>query len=171
MAIPDLTHPIARNLNSAKKILLSMTAVVIPVAVGIPTPPRSQAQTPATPPAFEVASIKPHAGGGSFGGTRVSPGRMNVENLPLRRLIRNAYAVMDFQIAGAPEWVDSQGFDIVANSEGDFSAGRMLLALRAILEDRFQLRVHREVRGGPVYNLVVAKGGPKQSDSDSRRCE
>jgi uncharacterized protein (TIGR03435 family) len=64
-------------------------------------------------------AIKPHAGDGDFGGTRVSPGRMNVENLPLRRLIGYAYAVMDFQITGAPEWVNSEGFDIVARAEGD----------------------------------------------------
>jgi uncharacterized protein (TIGR03435 family) len=161
-------------LNSTGKLLAAagmaavVIAVAIPVAIGIPNAPPSQA--PAPLPTFEVASIKPHAGGGSFGGTRVSPGRMNVENLPLRRLIRNAYAVMDFQITGAPEWANSEGFDIVAKAEGDLSAGSMLLALRAILEDRFQLRVHRDVREGPVYNLVVAKSGLKLQRSKEGSC-
>jgi hypothetical protein len=52
-------HPIARILNSAKKLLLATTgiaavviAVTIPVAIAIPTAPRSLAQSPATPPAF-----------------------------------------------------------------------------------------------------------------------
>jgi len=111
-ALPEATHPITRILNSTRKHLLTiagMAAFATPVAVAILNAPRSQAQLPAPPPAFEVASIKHHAGGGSFGATRVSPGRMNVENLPLRRLIRNAYAVMDFQITGAPEWVNSEG--------------------------------------------------------------
>ncbi len=65
-------------------------------------------------PRFEVASIKPHAGGGSFGGTGVSRGEMNVRNLPLRRLIRNSYKVPDYQITGGPDWINTEGFDIVA---------------------------------------------------------
>jgi uncharacterized protein (TIGR03435 family) len=172
MALPEPAHPIALILNSAGKHLLTiagMAAFAIPVAIGILNAPRSQAQSPALP-AFEVASINPHAGGGSFGGTRVSAGRMNVENLPLRRLIRNAYAVMDFQITGAPEWVNSEGFDIVAKAEGDFSAGRMLVALRALLEDRFQLAVHRDVREGSVYDLVVVKSGLKLQQSKEGSC-
>jgi uncharacterized protein (TIGR03435 family) len=55
---------------------------------------------------------------------------------------------MDFQITGAPEWVDSEGLDIVAKADGDVSAGRMPLLLRTLLEDGFQLKVHREVRAG-----------------------
>jgi uncharacterized protein (TIGR03435 family) len=161
MAPPELTHPIARNLNSARKLLLStagMAAFAVPVAIGILNAPLSLAQAPA-PPAFEVASIKPHAGGGSSGGTGVFPGTMKLDNRPLWHLIKMAYAVMDFQIAGAPEWVNSEGFDIVAKAEGGLSAGRMLLALRALLEDRFQLKVHREIREGPVFVLTVAKSG------------
>jgi uncharacterized protein (TIGR03435 family) len=111
-----------------------------------------QAQSPASPasvtPQFEVASIKPHPAGDSFGGTGVSLGVMNVRNLPVRRLIRNAYKVSDFQIAGAPGWVDSQGFDIVAKADGELRGDRVLLMLRALLEDRFQLRVHRETKEG-----------------------
>jgi uncharacterized protein (TIGR03435 family) len=33
--------------------------------------------------------------------------------------------------------------------------------LQALLEDRFKLKTHWETREGEVYNLVVAKGGPK----------
>jgi uncharacterized protein (TIGR03435 family) len=72
-----------------------------------------------------------------------------------------AYAAIDFQITGTPEWVDSEGFDVVAKSQGELSAGRKLVALRALLEERFQLKTHRQVKEGPVYNLTVAKGGLK----------
>src|SRR5580692_3769236 len=155
MALPELTHP-------ARKFLLTaagMAAFAIPLAIAILNAPRSHAQSPA--PAFDVASIKPHAAGGSPGGTSVSPGTMKLDNRPLWHLIKMAYAVMDFQISGAPEWVSSEGFDIVAKAEGDLSAGGMLVAMRALLEDRFQLKVHRDVREGPVYDLVIAKSGVK----------
>src|SRR5262249_49816418 len=35
------------------------------------------------------------------------------------------------------------------------------LLLQSMLEDRFQLKAHIETRELPVYNLVVAKDGPK----------
>lgn len=133
-----------------------------------------QAQPPASvasaTPKFEVASIKPHPAGDSFGGTGVSPGIMNVHNLPVRRLIRNAYKVSDFQITGAPDWVNSQGFDIVAKAEGELRGDRVLLMLRALLEDRFRLRVHRETKEGPVYELTVAKSGLKMEHSKEGSC-
>ena len=83
MASTKPKRPIPRILNSATKRLSAtgMAAFAIPVAIGILNAPPGRAQSP-EPLAFEVASIKPQAGGGSFAGTRVSPGRMNVENLP-----------------------------------------------------------------------------------------
>lgn len=33
--------------------------------------------------------------------------------------------------------------------------------LQALLEDRFQLKIHRETSEGPVCFLSVARGGPK----------
>ena len=42
--------------------------------------------------------------------------------------------------------------------------------LRALLEDRFKLKVHREIRQVPVYELTVAKGGPKLKRFEEGRC-
>jgi uncharacterized protein (TIGR03435 family) len=42
--------------------------------------------------------------------------------------------------------------------------------LRALLEDRFQLRVHRETKEGPVYELTVAKSGLKMEHSKEGSC-
>jgi uncharacterized protein (TIGR03435 family) len=38
--------------------------------------------------------------------------------------------------------------------------------LQALLEDRFQLKVHRATKLVPVYELTVAKGGPKLKPFD-----
>ena len=33
--------------------------------------------------------------------------------------------------------------------------------LQLLLSDRFHMKVHKEKRDMPVYDLVIAKGGPK----------
>jgi uncharacterized protein (TIGR03435 family) len=38
--------------------------------------------------------------------------------------------------------------------------------LQAMLADRFQLNLHREVRQLAVYDLLVAKGGPKMKETE-----
>jgi uncharacterized protein (TIGR03435 family) len=151
---------------------MQMVAVIVVFAAvaGSALQAQPSASAPSVTPKFEVASIKPHPAGESFGGTGVSPGTMNVRNLPVRRLIRNAYKVSDFQIAGAPDWVNSQGFDIVAKADGELRGDRMLLMLRALLEDRFQLGVHRETKERPVYELTVAKSGLKMEHSKEGSC-
>jgi len=162
------------RLNLANKVALAAAggaALAAPVVLGMMDARviRAQSATTATE-RFEVASIKPHAGGGSFGGTHVSPGAMNVDNLPLRRLISNAYKVADYQITGGPEWVNTEGFDIVAEAEGELRGDRVLVLLRGLLEDRFQLKVHREVKEGAVYDLTVAKSGLKMQQSREGSC-
>jgi uncharacterized protein (TIGR03435 family) len=42
--------------------------------------------------------------------------------------------------------------------------------LRALLEDRFKLTVHREARETSVYELTVAKGGPKLQAAKEGGC-
>jgi uncharacterized protein (TIGR03435 family) len=38
--------------------------------------------------------------------------------------------------------------------------------MQLLLEDRFHLRLHRETRSGPAYELTVAKGGSKLRTND-----
>jgi uncharacterized protein (TIGR03435 family) len=42
--------------------------------------------------------------------------------------------------------------------------------MQRLLEDRFKLRIHRETREVPVYDLTVAKGGPKLKPADASSC-
>ena len=41
--------------------------------------------------------------------------------------------------------------------------------LKALLEERFQLKYHQETKELPVYSLVVAKGGSKLKPSESKQ--
>ena len=42
--------------------------------------------------------------------------------------------------------------------------------LQTLLESRFKLKIHRETREIPVYDLVVAKGGPKLKPFEEGSC-
>src|SRR5580700_8186004 len=42
--------------------------------------------------------------------------------------------------------------------------------MQALLEDRFQLKIHRQTSEGPVYFLSVARGGPKLHSSTEGSC-
>jgi uncharacterized protein (TIGR03435 family) len=98
-------------------------------------------------------------------------GRLVMENFSLRGLIQFAYGVRDFQLVGEPAWIGAAHYDVQAKAEGDFSVNQMEgPMLQALLADRFQLRVHRETRRLPVYELSVAKGGVKMRPTAPGAC-
>ena len=91
---------------------------------------------------------------------RPLPGRLTAD-APVQLLMQNAYAVQPFQIAGGPDWINSEHYEIEAKADGKASRDQIFLMLQSLLEDRFQLKIHRETRQLPVYALVAAKGGLK----------
>lgn len=121
-------------------------------------------------PAFEVASVKP-ADPKSRGMTmEIEPGgRFTATNVLLRSLLKEAYAIRDFQILEPPPWFDSQRYDVSA--KGDASdATQVKHMLQSLLVDRFQLKFHHDAKEFQVYLLTVGKNGPKlksAQDTDS----
>src|SRR5437016_2968060 len=124
-------------------------------------------------PAFEVASIKRSASGQEGGGGGPRGDRFIVRNVPLRLLVNIAFRpatgqLFNQQIIGGPDWSRTDRFDVEAKMGGSFpsiSYNQIQLMLQALLEDRFQLKAHREKRELPVYNLVVSKLGVKMRPS------
>ena len=119
-------------------------------------------------PAFEVASIKRNTSAAIGGGMRVEPGgRFFSTNSGVFYVIAGAYgesmnALRPSQIIGAPGWLESERWDLVAKAASpadmdNFEKTRLLM--RTLLEDRFKLRIHREQRPMPIYALVRAKAG------------
>lgn len=122
------------------------------------------AQTATTArPEFAVTSVKPnHTGCCTTWGAGNRAGGGGGKNVTLKELMAFAYRLQQFQISGGPRWIGSDRFDIEGKTDGpnlDFEQVRLML--QSLFEDRFKLKVHRETKEGPVYALVLAKGGAK----------
>jgi len=112
------------------------------------------------PAAFDVASIKVNNYGAVGEQVRFFPpsGRVTMTNVTVRRMIINAYQLQDQQLAGGPGWITSDHFDINANSDAaNLSPMDRWMMVRALLADRFKLRMHTEPRELSVFALIVGR--------------
>jgi uncharacterized protein (TIGR03435 family) len=124
-------------------------------------------------PAFEVASIKPADPAANGSSTRTSQGRLTMTNVTLKRCIQIAYRIQEYQVSGGPNWLDTARFDIVAKAADSdeklpnaVRQERMEAMIRTLLEDRFQLAIHRETKVLPAYTLTVGKNGHKLKEAE-----
>lgn len=118
-------------------------------------------------PEFEVASIKPSASAGINRvrvGLHIDGSQVSAASLSLDNLIGIAYRVKRYQISG-PDWMASERFDIAAKLPTGAAEKEIPEMLQTLLEQRFQMKMHRESKELPVYALVVGKGGAKLQES------
>lgn len=117
------------------------------------------------PQAFEVASVKPHQGPLTrIADFRASGPRLSLEGYSAYLLILEAYGVKNYQVSLASPNLPAQDYyDIDAKAEGDRfpTRGEFREMLKSLLADRFRLKIHREIREVPVYELTVGKNGPR----------
>ena len=125
--------------------------------------------TAASAQTFEVASIKPNASGDNRVMIGIQPGgRFTATGVTLKMLISQAYDVREFQIVNAPGWAETEHYDINAKAEGAgerITPDQLRPMLRALIEERFQLKTHNETKEMPLYALKVGKSGPKLTAS------
>jgi uncharacterized protein (TIGR03435 family) len=116
----------------------------------------------ASRPGFEVASVKMYAPDASVPpgaqGFSMSPDGIRAVHVTIRGCLQWAYNIVD---VSGPSWITQESYDITAKASGPVPAGRLQLMMQALLEDRFDLKVHRETRRSPVGVLFVSKGGVK----------
>ena len=146
--------------------LACISAISIASAQTAGAPAAASAQ--ATAPAYDVMTIKPSdpgSPGTSIGGRGDS---FMAQNYSLKMLLQYAYDLNEDSIVGIPSQLDSKRFDIKAKiSDPDLDALKKQspeqerLMILPLLTERFQLKTHMETRTGSIYELVVAKGGPK----------
>jgi uncharacterized protein (TIGR03435 family) len=140
-----------------------VTRYIVLVALGsavIAIPIFSQAPVEANPQ-FEVASIKVHPPPFNRIGITNQNGRFLATGFNLKMLVGRGYGVPELRVFGGPAWVESERYDIEAKAPAVGGPQQLQLMIKALLEERFQLKAHKEMRELPVYELVVARGGPK----------
>jgi uncharacterized protein (TIGR03435 family) len=154
-----------------------LAGIVVALLAG-PSAVRVRAQNPRV--AFEVASIKPNKSGSGSSSINTNAGSLRASNVTLRRLITRSYRLLDFQVIGGPDWIGTERFDIEARAEAgampppgtaDSVARENIMAgmIQSLLEERFQLKSHREMRELPVFALTLGKDGSKlQSTVEGR---
>jgi uncharacterized protein (TIGR03435 family) len=135
------------------------------------------AQTVASGPVFEVASVKESAPGNDNGRMMFQADGCTIRNMPLKPIISSVFGVRQDLISGLPGWAETQRFDIEAKEDEDTAArlaklpneerfAQQKLMMQALLEDRFKLKAAKAEKILPDYEMVIAKGGFKLKDAD-----
>jgi uncharacterized protein (TIGR03435 family) len=141
----------------ALRVLAAIFFVAGPAYAQIQIPAESPRQA-ASDIAFEVVSVKrdPARSRSEAGPPTLvmhPSGRFSALNVTVKQLILNAFGVRAFQIAGGPDWMDGEYFDILAQAPDDFEMGQTKLMMRRLLEQRFGLVLQRATSVQPVYSL------------------
>ena len=126
-------------------LLLGLVAAVWPLAAEQPAAPK-----------FEVASIRQNISGRGSSSVNFTGETFTATNVWLVDLMTVAYEITALQIAGGPDWVRRDRFDIVATMAAGAKLDQMALMLRTLLEDRFKLRVRNEKREMAIFELALA---------------
>ncbi|HVW11006.1 MAG TPA: TIGR03435 family protein [Bryobacteraceae bacterium] len=110
---------------------------------------------------FETASIKLNTSGETApsGISAAQPGRFEAKNTPLKFVILYAYHLLNHELAGVPDWVENEAFDITAVYPTNTAAGPadVRLMVQHLLKDRFGLVIHTEQRVIPAYDLTLLR--------------
>jgi len=122
--------------------------------------------SPAVSEAFEVVSVKvtppENAGNGQPSITLFPPGgSFRRTNSTLKALVQLAYGLQEYQVSGGPNWVNVDRYDVEARSERNANRDEVLRMIQTSLADRFQLKVRRETKEGPIYELILGRNGSK----------
>lgn len=141
------------------------------VIVAVHRPASGQEQ----PIKFEVASVRPStppvpeaiSGGGrryaascqGGPGTR-DPTRLSCPHINIARLIFQAFDLKPYQCK-FPSWMSSAWFALTANIPVGATKEQLRLMEQDLLAERFKLSAHFEKKKMLVYELTIAKSGPK----------
>jgi uncharacterized protein (TIGR03435 family) len=110
-----------------------------------------------------VSTVKPSdPAQDSTSGIRTGHGRLDGENVTVKRCIIGAYEIGPHEVVGGPDWINTETFDISAKSDQLIDDDHVLdLMFQRLLADRFKLVLRTETRTTSAYVLEVEKKGAK----------
>jgi uncharacterized protein (TIGR03435 family) len=148
-----------------RQVALAALGISVSGVLAQPVAPRPKFDS------FEVATIKPVDPDAKAGRYIIMQGknRFVEKAYTLKLLVAAAYDLNPRTISGGPGWIESDHYDIVAVTPGEVrpTHDEQMSMLRNLLTDRFKLTFHREERVFSIYELAVAKNGPKLKASTS----
>jgi len=110
----------------------------------------------AQPQGSVVVSILPSETVARVRSDASSPDRFDWLDVTLATLVRDAYELFEFQVVGGPDWVHAKRWDVSAKATA-LAPDEARRLVRQLVEGRFAVKAHTEMRDLPVYNLVVAR--------------
>ena len=166
-----LTRRIGLRLTLPKRLVLAAVAalaLLVPVVTGaIDAAAFAAGQQPGAPAGgspidpqlrFEVVSIRPVADAtGPFGRFLPLLPRFEYTELPIGWLVRTALEKPDYQMIGAPRWIDTDRYTVMAKAPDGTPQRALTTLMLNLLKDRFQLATHLETRELPIFNLVMSR--------------
>jgi uncharacterized protein (TIGR03435 family) len=164
------------NMLIKRRVLSTLLATCAAAFSIVAAAAHGQVLHPTEPlPSFEVATIKP-AQNTAQGFSRPPQNIFRLTNVTARDLVRTAYGLppgpATLRVLAGPGWIDTNHYNVEGKVPDELFAemqktpaqqqrNQMLLMAQSLLADRFKLKVHFEQREMPIYELVVAKNGPK----------
>ncbi len=105
---------------------------------------------------FEVVSIRPINDANTPMRTMTTPAGFESSN-PVGGILRQALQKPDYQMVGAPGWINTERYSIRAKPPAGVPITAMSVMMLNMLKDRFQLVTHVETREQPIFHLVLAR--------------
>jgi uncharacterized protein (TIGR03435 family) len=121
----------------------------------------------APPTEFEVATIKLSRPDEKTNES-MRNGLIEARAFTLHQLIALAFDCDMDLIRGREKWIETERFDVIGKTGLTLSVDAMRVMLLKLLEDRFDLRVHKETQPVPVYALTAVKPKLKETDPSGR---
>jgi uncharacterized protein (TIGR03435 family) len=109
-------------------------------------------------PMFEVADVHPSPPDATESGG-VLPDGIEFRATTLLQLISFAHSVPADRVAGGPNWLDTDRFDILAKASGPKRGLALRSMLAALLAERFDLMVARGEKPAPAHVLTIGRPG------------
>ncbi len=138
--------------HSAAAFVIAMVPVMAAAqqflpASGAPVDPNTR---------FDVVSSKPIDDANTPMRIMMTPAGFE-SSMPVGTILRQALQKPDYQMVGAPGWINTERYSIRAKQPAGVPFTAMPVMLLNLLKDRFQLATHLETREQPIFHLVLAR--------------